>query len=61
MMISDMAELKEFGFVLCLAIMLDATLMVLVLIPSIMMVAKKYNWWLPFKGKAKLEEKAGNP
>ncbi len=51
MMISDMAELKEFGFVLSLAIILDATLMVLVLIPSIMMVARKYNWWLPFSQK----------
>jgi RND superfamily putative drug exporter len=50
MMISDMAELREFGFVLSLAIILDATLMVLVLIPSIMMVARKYNWWLPSKG-----------
>jgi len=47
MMISDMAELREFGFVLSLAIILDATVMVLVLIPSMMMVARKYNWWMP--------------
>lgn len=51
MMISDMAELREFGFVLSVAILLDSTLMVLVLIPSILMFLRKYNWWMPF-GKA---------
>lgn len=53
MMISDMAELREFGFVLSLAIMLDATVMVLVLIPSIMMVANRLNWWTPLKRRQK--------
>ena len=48
MMISSMSELTEFGFALSLAIMLDCTLMVLVLIPSIMMLLRKYNWWMPF-------------
>jgi RND superfamily putative drug exporter len=47
MMISSMSELTEFGFALSLAIILDATLMVLVLIPSIMMLLRKYNWWMP--------------
>jgi putative drug exporter of the RND superfamily len=53
MMISSMMELKEFGFVLSLAIILDSTLMVLVLIPAVMVVSKKYNWWMPFSGKKK--------
>jgi RND superfamily putative drug exporter len=43
-----MSELTEFGFALSLAIILDCTLMVLVLIPSIMMLLRKYNWWMPF-------------
>lgn len=47
MMISSMMELKEFGFVLCLAIILDATIMRLVVVPSIMVLLKKYNWWMP--------------
>ena len=48
MLLSSMLEMKEFGFVLCLAIILDATLMRLVIVPSIMVLMKKYNWWMPF-------------
>ncbi|BAI62986.1 conserved hypothetical protein [Methanocella paludicola SANAE] len=48
MMISSTVMLKEFGFVLCLAIILDATLMRLVIVPAIMVLLKKYNWWMPF-------------
>ncbi|HTX43087.1 MAG TPA: MMPL family transporter [Methanocella sp.] len=48
MLLSSMMELKEFGFVLCLAIILDATLMRLVIVPAIMVLMKKYNWWMPF-------------
>ncbi|AFC99082.1 putative drug exporters of the RND superfamily [Methanocella conradii HZ254] len=48
MMISGTIMLKEFGFVLCLAILMDATLMRLVVVPSIMVLLKKYNWWMPF-------------
>jgi RND superfamily putative drug exporter len=48
MMISSTIMLKEFGFVLCLAIIFDATLMRLVVVPSIMVLLKKYNWWMPF-------------
>jgi RND superfamily putative drug exporter len=50
MMISSSLELKEFGFVLFLAIILDATLMRLVIVPAIMVLMKKYNWWMPFAG-----------
>ncbi len=50
MMISSSLELKEFGFVLFLAIILDATLMRLVIVPAIMVLMKKYNWWMPFTG-----------
>jgi RND superfamily putative drug exporter len=48
MLLSSMLELKEFGFVLCLAIILDATVMRLVIVPAIMVLMKKYNWWMPF-------------
>jgi len=55
MMISSSLELKEFGFVLCLAIILDATLMRLVIVPAIMVLMKKYNWWMPFVRPPKQE------
>ena len=48
MMLTSMTLMKEFGFVLCLAIILDATLMRLIVVPAIMILMKKYNWWMPF-------------
>ncbi|OPY30574.1 MAG: bifunctional preprotein translocase subunit SecD/SecF [Methanocella sp. PtaU1.Bin125] len=57
MMISSSMELKEFGFVLCVAIILDATLMRLVIVPAIMVLMKKYNWWMPFMGSIEEQRK----
>jgi len=34
--------------VLCLAIILDATVVRLVAVPSILVLMKKYNWRMPF-------------
>ncbi|CAJ36193.1 MMPL family transporter [Methanocella arvoryzae] len=53
MLLSTSAELQEFGFVLSLAIILDATVIRLMLVPAIMVLMKKYNWWMPFVGHAK--------
>ncbi|HMK46561.1 MAG TPA: MMPL family transporter [Methanocella sp.] len=50
MLFSTSPELQEFGFVLFFAIILDATVIRLVLVPSIMVLMKKYNWWMPFLG-----------
>ena len=50
MLISSSIELKEFGFVLVVAIIMDATIIRLVLVPAIMVLMKKYNWWMPFIG-----------
>lgn len=57
MMISSMVELQEFGFVLFLAILLDATLIRLVLVPAVMLLMKKYNWWMPSLGLLKQKSK----
>jgi RND superfamily putative drug exporter len=40
-------ELKEFGFALATAIVIDATLIRLVLIPALMRLLGERNWWLP--------------
>jgi len=53
MLLSSSSELQEFGFVLCLAIILDATVIRLVLVPAMMVLMKKYNWWMPFMGSAR--------
>jgi putative drug exporter of the RND superfamily len=39
--------LQEFGFGLAVAIFLDATLVRGVLVPALMAIMGRYNWWLP--------------
>ena len=46
-LVADVLELKEFGFALATAVILDATLVRLLLVPAIMKVAGPFNWWLP--------------
>ena len=41
-------RLKEFGFALAAAVVLDATLVWLLLVPAVMKIAGgKANWWVP--------------
>jgi RND superfamily putative drug exporter len=44
---SDQRVIKEFGIGLATAIFLDATIVRLILVPSLMQLAGKWNWWLP--------------
>jgi RND superfamily putative drug exporter len=39
--------LKLFGIGLAAAIFLDATVIRLVLVPAVMQLLGKYNWWIP--------------
>ncbi len=45
--LSDQRVVKEFGIGLCCAIFLDATVVRLVLVPSLMQLAGRWNWWMP--------------
>ena len=59
MMSSGMVMIKELGFVLSIGIILDATIMIWVIIPALMMALRKYNWWFPGKsGKIAIEADA---
>ena len=44
---SDQRVIKEFGIGLATAIFLDATLVRLILVPSIMQLLGDANWWFP--------------
>jgi RND superfamily putative drug exporter len=39
--------LQEFGFGLAVAILVDATLVRAVLVPALMAIMGRWNWWLP--------------
>jgi len=45
--LSDQRVVKEFGLGLATAIFIDATIVRLVLVPSIMQMLGRWNWWLP--------------
>jgi RND superfamily putative drug exporter len=46
-MVGSIVGLQEFGAGLAVAIFLDATVVRAVLVPSMMAVLGRYNWWLP--------------
>ena len=45
--LGGVAALQELGIGLILAIVIDATIVRMVLVPSLMAVVGRYNWWLP--------------
>jgi putative drug exporter of the RND superfamily len=44
---SDVLEMKQLGFGLAAAIALDAALVRLVLVPALMRLLGRWNWWFP--------------
>jgi len=57
MMLSDSIMLKEFGFALALAIMLDAFFVRIYLFPAMMSLMGKWNWYAPEAIKRKRDKK----
>jgi RND superfamily putative drug exporter len=47
LLVADVLELKQFGFGLSVAVLIDATVVRLVLVPAAMGLASRANWWLP--------------
>ena len=45
--LNDQRVVKEFGIGLATAIFLDATVVRLILVPSLMQLAGDWNWWMP--------------
>ncbi|MGL4819433.1 MAG: MMPL family transporter, partial [Bacilli bacterium] len=49
---TDLVPVKQMGIGIAIAIFLDATIVRLVLVPSLMKLLGDWNWWMPFrKGK----------
>ncbi|MFA5311848.1 MAG: MMPL family transporter, partial [Methanomassiliicoccales archaeon] len=64
MMLSQGWLLREFGFALMFAILLDAMVVRIYLVPAIMSLLGKWNWWMPGKTQKasyeSIEEVPGN-
>ncbi|WP_378737728.1 MMPL family transporter [Nocardia brasiliensis] len=47
LMVSEISGLKSFGFAIAVALIIDATLIRLVLVPALMQIMGRWNWWFP--------------
>ncbi|MDW0117963.1 MMPL family transporter [Sporosarcina thermotolerans] len=54
---TDVMPVKQIGVGIAIAVAIDATIIRLLLVPSLMKLFGKWNWWMPFR---KGEYKAGN-
>lgn len=46
---TDVMPVKQIGIAIALAIFIDATIVRMILVPSLMKLMGRWNWWLPFK------------
>jgi RND superfamily putative drug exporter len=46
-MLTRVPEIKQFGFGLAAAIAIDATIVRAALVPAVMRIAGRWNWWQP--------------
>ncbi|MGL4520992.1 MAG: MMPL family transporter, partial [Bacilli bacterium] len=53
---TDLMPVKQMGIGIAIAIFLDATIVRLILVPSLMKLLGDWNWWLPFRKKTKQNE-----
>ncbi|MEU7134949.1 MMPL family transporter [Streptomyces sp. NPDC046261] len=47
----DVVEIKQIGFALAVAVVLDVTLVRMLLLPAVMRLAGRANWWFPRFGR----------
>ncbi|MFG1792987.1 MMPL family transporter [Nocardia sp. NPDC049149] len=47
LLVSDISGLRQFGFTLAAALIIDATVVRLVLVPALMQIMGRWNWWFP--------------
>ncbi|WP_194820206.1 MMPL family transporter [Nocardia sp. XZ_19_385] len=47
LLVSEINGLKELGFAIAAALIIDATVIRLILVPALMQIMGSWNWWLP--------------
>ncbi len=59
--VADAVVYEEFGFALAFVILLDAMIVRIYLVPSVMILLQKWNWWAPGRlQRVRREEKKRN-
>jgi RND superfamily putative drug exporter len=48
---TDIVPVKQIGIAVALSIFIDATIVRMILVPSLMKLLGDWNWWLPFSKK----------
>ncbi|MEV8514216.1 MMPL family transporter [Dactylosporangium sp. NPDC051484] len=60
MLLSSTLMLQQYGVGLGTAVLLDATLIRMLFVPALLLILKRYNWWLPGRRRATVAP-AGGP
>lgn len=47
LLVSDVSGLRVFGFAIAVALIIDATMVRLILVPALMQIMGRWNWWFP--------------
>ncbi|MEH6945021.1 MMPL family transporter [Bacillus sp. JJ722] len=55
---TDVVPVKQIGIGIALAIFIDATIIRLLLVPSLMKLLGEWNWWMPFAKRKSVQKKA---
>jgi RND superfamily putative drug exporter len=53
---TDVMPVKQIGIAIALAIFIDATIVRMILVPSLMKLLGHWNWWMPFSNKNKAKK-----
>jgi len=60
-MLTDISDVQQLGFMLAFAILIDATVVRLFLLPALMRLFGRWNWWLPGRTSAPLTDGGPTP
>lgn len=53
---TDVMPVKQIGIAIALAILIDATIVRMVFVPSLMKLLGHWNWWMPFSKKNRIKQ-----
>ncbi|MFD6161881.1 MMPL family transporter [Nocardia sp. NPDC060256] len=61
LLVSNVSGLQVFGFAIAVALIIDATLIRLILVPALMQIMGRWNWWFPGGSRSAPHDRGGRP